>query len=649
MGTYGRDQQTLLPSQRDQAEIPSQIRGSWARCIDKYKLEPGRDLLPPRLSDRELQREQSAFDNLLNVAEPVFQRLRQVGGNSGYCVLVTNARGVVLRQYIDSQQGEELKEHGMRTGTVWTEEQVGTNGLGTCLATGDALTVYAQEHFGRELRRFSCSTAPIIAPDGEMIGALDISTFAQGDKQLQGLAQNLVCDSADQIEAAMFRYAFGADHLLALNGGPAGDPSLSSALIAANDSGTLIGITTPALILLGISDRSAVIGLSLAALFGLTLDVLQRGPCRLEGPQGDGMQAMWLSCFDPRVAMAPPSVKDIQTTVRALNSDPDNPLAQLAGGDHRLARNAEICQRVINRNINILLQGETGTGKEVWARAIHDSSQRAAKPFVTLNCAAIPESLIESELFGYSAGTFTGGLKGGKVGKIQASHGGTLFLDEIGDMPLALQARLLRVLAEGEITPLGEIEAVPIDLHVITATHRDLKQLISDGEFREDLYYRISGVRVELPALRERADKTELIDRLLEEACTHAVELSSEVRRILTEHEWPGNIRQLKNVLQFALCMCDGDRILPQDLPEELFCKGAVEQPELRSHGQFGKPPERVVSLGMINARCSDEIREREVLLSALEANRWVVSRAAKALGISRSTLHRKIKKYSLH
>ncbi|MBS97309.1 MAG: transcriptional regulator [Oceanospirillaceae bacterium] len=644
MGTYNQDQHILLPSQRDQAEIPTQIRGSWERCIDRYKLEPGRDLLPPRLSDRELQREQTELDSLLHVAEPVFQRLRQVGGNSGYCVLVTNARGVVLRQFIDTQQGEELKEHGMRVGTVWSEELVGTNGLGTCLATGEALTVYAQEHFGRELRRFSCSTAPLISPHGEMIGALDISTYAQGEKQLQGLAQNLVCDSADQIEAAMFRYAFRSAHLLSIVWGREGDPSLSSALIATNDGGTVIGITTPALMLLGVSERARMIGLGLSELFGVTLEELHREPCRFAG-LGDDSHVMWLSCLDSRV-LTSPSVTRAEISAKPLSRDPNNPLVQLAGGDHRLARNAEICQRVINRRINVLLQGETGTGKEVWARAIHDSSQRAEKPFVTLNCAAIPESLIESELFGYSAGTFTGGLKGGKVGKIQASHGGTLFLDEIGDMPLALQARLLRVLAEGEITPLGEIKAVPIDLHVITATHRDLKQLIADGGFREDLYYRISGVRVELPALRERADKAELIDRVLDEISEQKIELSDEVRRILTTYEWPGNIRQLKNVLQFALCMCDGERIDPQDLPEEVIARPLERRAATSSFPDH--PPERMVSLGA-PARTAEEEGERGHLLSTLEANRWVVSRAAKALGISRSTLHRKIKKYSLN
>lgn len=647
MATYNQDRHLFRSPIAGQEAIPEPIRGSWERCLEQYHLEPGRNLLPPRLTDREIQRERSELDQLLHAAEPVFQRLRQIGGNSGYCVLVTNTRGVVLRQFIDTHRGQELADQGLGLGTVWTEDLVGTNGVGTCLASGEALTVYANEHFGRELRRFSCSTAPLISPHGEMIGALDISTYAQGDRQLQGLAQNLVCDSADQIEAAMFRYSFAAARLLALTWGREGEVALSNALIATNDCGIVIGITTQALMLLGHDERSQVIGLRLMDLFGVTLEELCREPLRLTGnlPQ---RQKLWLNCIETFTPHSPPPL-DRRAAPRTLTDQPLTPLHRLAGKDSRLRRNAEICQRVINRNINILLQGETGTGKEVWARAIHDSSQRRDKPFVTLNCAAIPESLIESELFGYSAGTFTGALKGGKIGKIQASHGGTLFLDEIGDMPLALQARLLRVLAEGEITPLGEIKPMPIDLHVITATHRDLKQLIVEGAFREDLYYRISGVRVELPALREREDRCVLIESILQEISDAPVTLAPATLKRLDQYPWPGNIRQLKNVLQFSLCMCEGGQIQCDDLPEELFTKPAESAglPASPQDSCSDMLPRRLVSLGSVPGALSQN-DERQRLVAALEANRWVVSRTARMLGISRSTLHRKIKKYGL-
>ncbi|MBY4675028.1 sigma-54-dependent Fis family transcriptional regulator [Marinobacterium arenosum] len=640
-------------SGRTERIVTPEIEGSWRRCIEQYHLEPGRDLRAPRLGEAEIRNAREQLDNLLYSADPVFERLRQLGGNSGYCVLVTDANGIVLRQYIDTQRGQELADKGLTVGTVWNEELVGTNGLGTCLASGEALTVYADEHFGRELQRFSCSTAPLIAPDGEMIGALDISTYAQGDKIGQGLALNLVCDTADQIEAAMFRHAYARHHLLALVGSPMADAGQANALLAVNDSGWILGATSPALLQLGVSERNLIVGQGLAALTGATVEELHRGPVALTDA---GSPGCWLVRLSGQL-----TTTDKPTTTNAPSPAPrrlDSPLYRAAGRDPQLLRNADICHRVLERDISILLQGETGTGKEVWAQALHDSSSRREKPFVTLNCAAIPESLIESELFGYSAGTFTGGLKGGKAGKIEASNGGTLFLDEIGDMPLALQARLLRVLAEREITPLGQVQPVKVDLHVICATHRDLTERVERGEFREDLYYRISGVRVALPALRERQDRNELIDKLLLQLSElndqlnekeHPVSIDPQALQVLNQYHWPGNIRQLKNALQFALCMCDSQRIRITDLPDEVFPPAPGEMTAPTEPVSNEAPPQRLVSLAQPHGSGPLAPDERARILAALQQHRWVVLRAAEALGISRSTLHRKIKKYGLH
>ncbi|ANG62828.1 transcriptional regulator [Marinobacterium aestuarii] len=656
-----RNHPQAAPQRSAPEQAGPEIVGSWQRCIEDYQLDPGRNLRAPRLSDSEVREARSLQDSLLHSAEPVFERLRYLGGNSGYCVLVTDASGIVLREYIDSNRGQELAEKGLSLGTVWTENLVGTNGLGTCLATGEALTVYAGEHFGRELQRFSCSTAPLIAPDGNIIGALDISTYAQGDKIGQGLALNLVCDTADQIEASMFRYAFARHQVLALVSSPLADASQSNALLAVNDSGWILGATSAALMQLGVPERCLIVGQGLAALTGATLDEVQRAPWSL---QPGGSNSCWLMRLAGETRRAPVSVAPAVsgTTPRA---NLDSPLYQAAGTDPSLQRNADICHRVLNRDICILLQGETGTGKEVWARAIHASSMRHDKPFVTLNCAAIPESLIESELFGYSAGTFTGGLKGGKVGKIEASNGGTLFLDEIGDMPLMLQARLLRVLAEREITPLGQIKPVAVDLHVICATHRDLIEAVSLGEFREDLYYRISGVRIGLPALRDRQDRQALIEKVFSQLReSESIQIDEPALQVLGAYHWPGNIRQLRNALQFALCMCDGRALRITDLPDEVFPQApgepgmgsasltdaAISSQNGPSTGQL--PPDRLMSLGTAvlgnESVASAEQDERARILATLRQHRWVVLRAAQALGISRSTLHRKIKKYGL-
>ena len=339
-----------------------------------------------------------------------------------------------------------------------------------------------------------------------------------------------------------------------------------------------------------------------------------------------------------RIVMAKPLETDTSIPV-------NTPLVLAAGKEPTLLKQATRCQRIVNKGISILLQGETGTGKEVWARALHESSDRADKPFITLNCAAIPESLIESELFGYGAGTFTGGLKAGKMGKIQASDGGTLFLDEIGDMPLELQASLLRVLAESEIIPLGEHEAVGVSLNVICATHRDLKEYVARGEFREDLYYRISGFQVTLPSLRQRSDQPVIIEKVLHMLCLDDgdvghVEIHPKAMELLCQYRWPGNIRQLKNVLQYALCMREGEMICIEDLPDEVFSSDQL----VRKEQDIAPPPLRMLSI----SSDSGSLSEKEELENILEQHRWVVTRAAKAMGVSRSTLHRKIKKYGL-
>lgn len=672
------------------ATIP-EIKNSWQRCIEQYRLQPGLDLRAPCLTEPEIRQAREHLDDMLHLADPVLDRLRQLGQNSGYCVLVADSDGVVLRQYIDEETGSVLASNGLRVGTVWTEHLVGTNGLGTCLASGEALTVYEKEHFGRKLQRFSCSTAPLISPDGEVIGALDISTFANGNKDAQGLALNLVCDTAGQIEAVMFRHAFARHHLIALSPSPSADLSLSKALVAVNDSGWILGATSEALNLLGIPERSLLIGQAIERLTGMDLDSIHQYT-----DPSPGVRGFWFVLLRPAKTSAAVS----QTTVipdRGADRPVqriDSPLYLAAGNDPQLLRNADVCHRVINRNISILLQGETGTGKEVWAKAMHDSSNRRDRPFVTLNCAAIPESLIESELFGYGAGTFTGGLRGGKTGKIEASSGGTLFLDEIGDMPLPLQARLLRVLAEQEITPLGQLTPVKLDLHVICATHRNLQEQVEQGDFRGDLYYRIGGVKVALPALRERQDKGGLIDRLLDELVEDDdVSINAQARQVLERYQWPGNIRQLKNTLEFALCMCERNTIRITDLPDDVFAaaeKGPISG--LPEAGESPVPiarsiPERLVSLvgderrlvedpmaisvaveaptAVVNpavssdtglnsapanrtAELSEEAREKERIQTALESNRWVVSKAAEALGISRSTLHRKLRKYRI-
>ncbi len=311
----------------------------------------------------------------------------------------------------------------------------------------------------------------------------------------------------------------------------------------------------------------------------------------------------------------------------------DTRAAGIIGGSSALADTMKLCRRVAPSNATVLLLGETGTGKELTARHIHTLSERREKPFIGINCAALAETLLESELFGHEKGAFTGAVAR-KIGRFELADGGTLFLDEIGDISPATQVKLLRVLQEREFVRVGGTQTVACDVRVIAATNRDLAAAISAGDFREDLYYRLNVFPIQLPPLRERReDIPELVGQFIQRAAADlgvpAPALSSAASALLTSHRWPGNIRELQNVVERMVLMCDGGEILPMHLPREIA--GAAQDNEAASTHEAG-------------------LRgyERAMIVQALADNGWNQTRAAQALGISRDNLRYRVKKYGI-
>ena len=305
-------------------------------------------------------------------------------------------------------------------------------------------------------------------------------------------------------------------------------------------------------------------------------------------------------------------------------------LKAVAGEDAAIQKNLKKLARLLNTNMSILVNGETGTGKEYLAKAIHQSSARARAAFVPVNCAALPENLIESELFGYEAGSFTGALDKGKKGLVREAHGGTLFLDEIGDMPLASQTRLLRVLAEREVTPIGGAKPTAVDMRVIAATHRDLLDLVKQGKFREDLYFRLNGATIALPALRDRSDLGWIVKQLLEKrpyADGTARSISAAALGVLSAYHWPGNIRELLNVIDFACAVASDPEVGIDDLPDQVFTRAREAIP------------------GSVELLPADTSEEAAILRQHLAQAQWNVSAAARLLGIDRTTLHRRMRR----
>lgn len=649
------------------------IQSSWKRCQQKHKISPQRSIKLSTLTESEIREKRGPLEHLLADAAPIIDRLRWIANQSGYSVLISDAEGVTVNAFTDSDHALALQSKGIRLGTLWHEAVVGTNGLGTCLEEKRPIIVDAREHYGTNLHCFSCVAAPLIQADGSILGALDMSTFAQGNRTKQSFALNFVTKTADEIEAHIFRKAYLQQHIISLNF----SFNSNTALIAFNDSGTIIAATTQALQHLNCRQRYDLVGKNVQQALQLNLNLLINSrslqhPFQFNGQSlytqlslhSKTLHSKALHSSQPHSASLPHHLHTSrQHPPKTPSSTLLQPLLDAAGEDPQLLQQTQRCLRVVDRGLSVLLQGETGTGKEVWARALHAVSARKDKPFVALNCAAIPEALIESELFGYGAGTFTGGLKSGKMGKIQASHGGTLFLDEMGDMPAELQARLLRVLAEREIVPLGELEPIAVDITLICASHRHLEQEVSLGKFREDLYYRLSAFKITLPPLRERQDKRHLINTLLvkcQQECqpTSAYEnsqplcLSTQAENALLHFAWPGNIRQLKNVLNYAVCMCDDTVIQLQDLPPELQWPHTLALTTHQTAHASTSPTLLAKSDPLHDTQLevdAHNMSEKQHLLNILQQNRWIVTRAAKALGVSRSTLHRKIKRHELH
>lgn len=322
--------------------------------------------------------------------------------------------------------------------------------------------------------------------------------------------------------------------------------------------------------------------------------------------------------------------------------------------------------RLMERGIAVLIQGETGTGKEVLARALHLHNQQTRRAnLVSLNCASIPETLIESELFGYARGAFSGALPGGKKGKVMQADGGTLFLDEIGDMPYEQQTRLLRVIAEREITPLGAEQSIPVDFALICATHQDLSARIRAGEFREDLFYRIATGVVHLPALRERTDRADLICSMVAAEMPERdprQAIADDVWGLLMNHPWPGNLRQMRAVIRYACAVMEGSRIQRHDLPVEFAGAAALPlAPEIRTGtaAPVSAPNSQPLATGFgnvtplrqrvpVDMRVDKSAEERHNVLQVLKLCRWNMTAAARELGICRPSLYRILRRLEI-
>lgn len=589
-------------------DAESRIAASWRRCLINHKLDPARQGPPQTLTESEIRHVAEPMEETIRLLTPELDDLARVLRDAGYCVNLADANATMLFSRLPGEADARMfMDWKIYTGSNFAETFEGTNGLGTCLAEQKPILVHRDEHFRAQWHMFSCAVAPLFDQAGRLAGAVNITSCREDlERAAHQLALAVTMEATRRMEGAIFRDYF-RDAWIATVPGDGG-----SGLLAYDDDRRIVGACRSARALLGLTDGLIASGIDLSRY--IKLDHPRHADEIVELRRADGRPL-------GQSHVAPPLRARSATLRRDASVDRFDALHRLAGNDPGLVKSVKRLRSIGDHNLPVLLHGETGVGKDVFARAIHAASNRARNNYVALNCAAMPESLIDAELFGYEAGAFTGARRDGSKGLIVQADGGTLFLDEIGDMPIALQTRLLRVLENREVWPLGALKPVPVDIRLISATHRDLGRMAEEGAFRADLYFRLRGMEVRLPALRERADRDDIIRQIAREEAPNC-RLSPEAWALLSAYPYPGNMRQLRHVLRLAGCTAEDGVITDADLDLPPF-GGRMAETDLAA-------------------------AERATIIEALRKHGGRVSEAARALKLSRATLYRKIKQLKI-
>jgi transcriptional regulator of acetoin/glycerol metabolism len=604
------------------------IRDSWARCREfglDHQSRPAFDRLPEQQVSQLLARHHSLVQTTHQQVLPFYENILS---NSNCLILLADQQGQVLNSWGTKRFVEPDQQRGFVAGASWLEQGVGTNAIGTALACEQAVHIEHDEHFLKANRFMTGSAAPIFDASRRMIAVLDVSsdsflppshTLGMVKMMSQTIENRLILD---QFQHGYFQLTF--------NTGLNNLDSQWAGLLVFDESGRILCANRRADNLLGVSLLRANIEDLFKAPIAHLFDQQEGQPFALQAAGHNRFHGLLRRPKAPVLKL-----RSVPTPAKAEVANSQG-LAALSFGDEKVAKAAHQAQRLLEKNVPLLILGETGAGKEVFVKTLHQASSRAEQPLIAVNCAAIPSELVEAELFGYEKGAFTGAHHKGSVGLIRKADKGTLFLDEIGDMPLAVQARLLRVLQERCVQPLGSSEQYPVDIRVISATHCSLREQVQSGLFRQDLYYRISGLNLELPPLRERTDKAQLVRAIWEQHREPQQNAGFEpgVLALFERHPWPGNLRQLSNVIQVALALADDLPIGTEHLPEDFFADLELADLEMES---AGSEPEMAFNRKAV----LDTPEELNELLQAAGGN---ISQLAKRLGVSRNTLYKRLR-----
>ena len=590
---------------------PHWVRGevvrSWHRSRESG-LTPSDKRLFCSVSRQELRELSEQREAILRYINKDMDHLLKVFGGTDWVLAFIEVQGRVIRSFRGERAGDE-QARALRVGLNLNETATGTTAPGCALTEQRPYIVRGGEHFLEEARNFSCAAVPTFFPDGTLAGVLNASRHDDRQNRNINILETLAL-VVRTIENRMVEDLKG-EVRLAVHYTPELTNSPVRGLLHFDRQGQLLGANPAARQLLNISNlESEGMPVTLENLFttnGIHLQRAAREPVALQFKDGSQLYVR----------------AELQSARTVI------PHHQTASIKH-VGSNAELISPLYQRalkafcgDVPVLINGETGTGKDVLARWLHRNGPLGRGNFVGVNCASIPETLIESELFGYEDGAFTGARRGGMAGKIELASEGTLFLDEIGDMPLDMQSRLLRALQDREVTRLGSSRARAVSFSLVCATHRLLHEQIQKGLFREDLYYRINGLQLTLPPLRDRPDLEKLIDEILREAAAPSAPptLSPAAHAALHAYNWPGNIRELQQALKLGVALAEDDCIELNHLPSALRNQ-AILSPAAQTLADQNK----------------------QAIIVALRKHDGNVSAAARSLGISRATFYRKMR-----
>lgn len=586
------------------------LSDSWQRSVGAGLSE---SQLPEelRLNSSAIRQKHEQHGPLIDLVQshalPLFNQLM---AHTSSRLILSDKEGYVLCHWGVDKYSDKLANVALDIGVNWQEEYKGTNAIGTALTARQAVSVVGEQHFIRQHRFMSCTACPIFSPSGEMIAAIDITSEQQRHTQQTLL---LVSSLAQQVETALLCHLPDSHYRINLASQPSLINSGWQGILVADDHGKILGCNPMAKQLLG----SAQVGDAIEQHLGRDWSHNER----MRQHENLHLQTQPLKSVRKRVGQNRTHLNKAVVQLGVKFREP------------KLERAWQHANKVLSKNIPLLITGETGVGKDQFVKQLHAQSQRRAQPMVAVNCAALPDNLVESELFGYHSGAFTGANRAGYTGKIRQADGGFLFLDEIGEMSLGAQSRLLRVLQEREVIPVGSNNVYKVDIQVVGATHTDLKQRVADGLFRQDLYYRLNGLQIRLPPLRHRSDIARIIVKLHKKHKEPEQALCGRLLSQLCHYRWPGNLRELDNFMQVASIMAEGESELNWfALPDEL-------QVQLMD-GEATSPTDSVPM------ELSDTVDANVV--AAYRRFEGNVSQCAKHLGVSRNTLYRKLKRLGL-